>query len=377
LLIQSLEDIQELNQYSQKRTPSKVGNFRLKFQGNDLFKFGNVKSIGEKFPYACVNFIDIELVEQMLKGEKDYKGVPIIITIDNIGKLPLDKLSNIEKKFDVLGVRIIEKNGNVKYGPQIRPIDLAGYKQIRAVVDNEIINKLYVVENMNKIGVDSMLAAQIICLIVDKVTYDEKFKEKSGQLSIEECSSYFLDVSSIIGLVTGKTICGGYSEILRNVLSCVGIKSKTIIGESSNGNGHAWNQIELGDTWFNADVTWAAKQIREGEPSGELFMSDIAFFGDFKNMTFDSQKCINGENMENEVISGGHRRAFNTNCEKCDCYLSPYITTTLIRKTKEYEEDYKKYGKSSNYKGAVPYIGSNIEKTRSNTKNIETSEPSK
>ena len=140
LIIQGVEDIQGLNDFAQKRTESKVGNLRLKFQGSNLFSFGDVKNIGKKFPYACVNFIDIESIEQMLKEEKDYKGVPIIITIDNMGELPLDKLNNIERKFDVAGIRIIEKDRNVSI--EQSPISLEGYKQIRLLVSFMLQNTL-------------------------------------------------------------------------------------------------------------------------------------------------------------------------------------------------------------------------------------------
>lgn len=370
LIIQGVEDIQGLNDFAQKRTGSKVGNLRLKFQGSNLFSFGDVKKIGKKFPYACVNFIDIASIEQMLKEEKDYKGVPIIITIDNMGELPLDKLNNIERKFDVAGIRIIEKDRNVSI--EQSPISLEGYKQIRTVVDNEIISKLYVTEYANKTAIDIQLATQIFCLIADKVKYDKEIKGKYKQMSLDEWFSYYSGVSNITGLVTGKTICGGYAEILRNVLSCVDIKSKTIVGKTASEGCHAWNQIELGNTWFNTDLTWAAEQIREEKSSGDLFMSDVAFFGDRREMIFDKGQHRSGTSMEIEATVGGHTNVFNTNSEKCESYLSPYLTAILIKRARQYEEDYKKYDKSSDYKGAVPYVGSSIEKMHSSSKNIET-----
>lgn len=367
LLIQGIEDIQCLNKFSQRETITKVGNFRLRFEGSSLFEYGDVKNIGERFPYACVNFIDIESVEQMIKNEKNYKGVPIIITIDNMGQLPLDKLSVIEAKFDVAGVRIIEKDRDRKI--EQRPINLTDYKRIRTVIDNDIINKLYVTEQTNKTAVDLQLATQILSLIANKVKYDTEFKGKSKQISPEEWFSYYSNVSNISGLVTGNTICGGYAEIIRNVLSCVGIKSKTMVGKTANDGFHAWNQIEIGNTWFNTDLTLAAEQIRKGKPSGDLFMSDKAFFGDRRNMVFNNQgKSKNGESMEIEVIVGGHSSVFNTNSKKCDFFLPPYVTTTLMKIATEYEEQYKRYGKSLDYKGAIPYAGSKIQKLRFNTK---------
>lgn len=370
LLMQGVEDIQALNQFSRDEATTKVGNLRLKFQGNSLFKFGDVKKIGKKFPYSCVNFIDLESVEQMINGESNYKGVPIIITIDNMGELSLDKLSSIEKRFNVIGVRIIEKDRNAKI--EQRPISVEDYKKIRMVVDNDIINKLYVAEHMNKTVIDAQLATQIFCLISDKVRYDKEAKGISKQMSVEEWFSYYSNVSNITGLVTGKTICGGYAEILRNVLSCVGIDSKTIVGKTSSDGNHAWNQIKLGDTWFNIDLTWAAEQIRKGNPSGDLFMSDVAFFGDRRTVIFEQGQCKKGNSVEIETLVGGHTRVFNSNFEKCESYFPPYMTTALIKNARGYKDEYERNSKFSDYKGDVPYISSSIEKMRSYAKSIKT-----
>ena len=227
----------------------------------------------------------------------------------------------------------------------------------------DIINKLYVTENASKTYVDTELATQIMCSIVDKVKYDEEYKGIWEQTSPERWFSYFSDVSNITGLVTGKTICGGYSEILRNVASCVGLKCKTMVGKTVIDSGHAWNQIELGDTWFNTDLTWAAKEIAAGKPTGDLFMSDAAFFGDRRDMIFEQGKT--------EVVIGGHERVCNTNGKKCGSYIEPYVTEILMKNVRKYEEKYKTHGKSPDYNGAVPYVGSSIQKMHSSAKDSE------
>lgn len=373
LVIQGIEDIQGLNQFASKGTDTKVGNFRLRFEGSNLFEFGDIKNIGKRFPYACVNYFDIEKVEQISKKEKDYKGIPIIITIDNIGQLTLEKLNNIEKKFDVIGVRIIEKDREArKYAIEQRPISLMDYKQIRSVVDNEIISKLYVTEHATKMAIDSQLTTQILDNIVNKIKYKTGIKSKKQVLSREEFANLSANLSNIIGLIVGETTCEGYAEIVRNVLSCVDIKCKTIIGETSDNGYHAWNQVKLGNTWFNADVALAKEQISKGKTTGDLFMSDAAFFGDRRILTFKQEQQINGVNMETTVPIGGHTKVHGKNNEKCEMYIEPYLTAMLIERARQYENEYKKYGNSPNYKGAVPYIGSSVEKMRSNFERVET-----
>ncbi len=108
-----------------------------------------------------------------------------------------------------------------------------------------------------------------------------------------------------MGLLTGKSICKGYSEILRNVLSCVNIDSNVIDGVASNENEpHAWNQVKIGDLWFNIDLTFARNDIREGKPSGDLFMSDINFYGERRKVTFDQGKEKKGKSIESTVNDG-------------------------------------------------------------------------
>lgn len=101
-------------------------------------------------------------------------------------------------------------------------------------------------------------------------------------------------------------------------------------------------------------------------------MSDSAFFGDRRNFTFEQGQQRNGINMETTVPVGGHTKVHGNNNKRCESYFPPYLTATLIERAREYDNEYKRYGKSPNYKGAVPYIGSSIEKMRTNSKGIET-----
>ena len=101
LVIQSIEDIQSLNDFSKEEITTHIHNFMLKFQGSNIFEYGDFKEIGEKFPYASVNYMDLQVLDKMLNSHQNYKGIPIIITIDNVGELPLEKLASIEEYFDV------------------------------------------------------------------------------------------------------------------------------------------------------------------------------------------------------------------------------------------------------------------------------------
>lgn len=368
LVMRGIEDIQALNEFAKRGISPQIGEFRLKFQGSSIFEYGDVKGIGKTFPYACVNFLDLELVDKMLNKPKDYKGIPVIITIDNIGQLPLEKLESIEQFFDVAGVRIIEKDRTIqKHQGEQSPLTARNYKQIRTVIDDEIISKLYVDENADKMTMDYQLATQILDILSQKIEYDSNTRDKNPL----PFSNEMVNASGLIGLLRGKSICTGYSEILRNVLSCVNVESAVIIGKTSNGEAHAWNKIKLGNAWTNVDFTFARKQILKGEASGDLFMSDMAFYEDRRMHTFEKGKEVNGKSVECTVAIGGHERPYGEDKRQCGSYVTPYLTQILIQKSRQYDEEYKKQGKTENYKGPIPYVGSNIQKTRSNFKNIE------
>lgn len=65
-----------------------------------------------------------------------------------------------------------------------------------------------------------------------------------------------------------KGVCSGYSELLKSMLSSVGIQSEVINGYSKTSLrdipkrftdvDHAWNAVKLNDTWYLADATWAS-----------------------------------------------------------------------------------------------------------------------
>lgn len=356
LLIETPEEVITVSNFARRERTSEINNFGLIFKGSNVFEFGDIKNIGEKFPYAYANNLSLEQIEQMLKSKQDYKGIPINITIDNIGELPLEKLADIERFFDINGIKIVAKNRTVHSAHQgeCTPLNLRTYKQIRTVVDDEIISKLYVDESLDKTNIDLQITAQIIDKITNRIEYDFEAAKKP------RFSDESKNASGLVGLLTGKSICKGYSEILRNVLSCVDIDSHVIDGVALAENGdHTWNQVKIGDFWFNVDLTFARKNICEGKPSGDLFMSDIAFYGERRKVTFEKEKELKGKSMESTVMTGGHLRTYGSNNRQCKAYITPLLTSNLIQKSRLYAEDYNRESKLPDYKGVIPYIGSN------------------
>jgi len=353
IVISNLEDIQTVNKYAQKAAPSVVDSLSLTFNGTDVFRYGDIYSINKTFTHSEVINLNLNQLDSMIKSNRYYKGIPITITVDNMGQLPLEKLNKIEKIFDVKAIRIMSKDKeNHSHQGQHNPITIDAYKELHTFIHNEIISKLYVDEKKDKTQTDYLLTLQVIDKLANMLDYDYEAAEKT------KFSEESKQASNVTSLLKGKTICTGDAEILRNVLSCINIDCISVDGialdDESKGAGHTWNQVKIGDIWFNVDLTFARYLIRDEKPSGDLFMSDIAFFGNRRTTTADQ-----GKNVEATVRIGGHRSISSTNYHTCTKYIAPGLTKHLIEATREYK-------KNPNKNFVVPYVGSNIQKSRSN-----------
>ena len=81
------------------------------------------------------------------------------------------------------------------------------------------------------------------------------------------------------GLVNGQAVCLGYANILRSTLKCLGIESAVILGNGiKNLGGHAWNQVKIGEQWYNIDLTEERNEIvRQGQALPSILKSDNEF----------------------------------------------------------------------------------------------------
>ena len=59
-----------------------------------------------------------------------------------------------------------------------------------------------------------------------------------------------MQAGNLLGLLSGKAVCRGNAEIIRNILSEFGIEATVILGAK-----HAWNQVKLDGQWYDDDFT--------------------------------------------------------------------------------------------------------------------------
>jgi len=65
-------------------------------------------------------------------------------------------------------------------------------------------------------------------------------------------------------LVDGEAHCEGYAKAFQYLCAQVGIECVVVTGVTSDGENHAWNQVEIDGEWFNVDVTWDDLDVETG-----------------------------------------------------------------------------------------------------------------
>lgn len=79
----------------------------------------------------------------------------------------------------------------------------------------------------------------------------------------EYYSKKVVEKSALETLDGGKAVCSGYANLTAALNRAVGIKTKIIEGtawnsNSSNSEGHAWNETFIDGKWLIQDTTWDA-----------------------------------------------------------------------------------------------------------------------
>ena len=124
---------------------------------------------------------------------------------------------------------------------------------VRKVVgDNPNVNE----ENKEK----NIFMAIYLMLGLIKFDYQTVRLEEQGYEEQEKSTTIR---NMLGGLIENNSVCLGYAQILKNVLSEFGIDSRVVIGIPTNGKGdaHAWNITKLDGKEYQCDLTEDAKVI--------------------------------------------------------------------------------------------------------------------
>ena len=123
--------------------------------------------------------------------------------------------------------------------------------KIKKVYDDKKIEyiKNYINEFINTNINDTMLTTDKIKVFHDHII--------NNTIYDEENPDYAYDAYEL--LTTGKSICGGYSDIMSIYLNTLGIQNYKITSEN-----HVWNLIYLDSVWYHLDATWDDPVANDG-----------------------------------------------------------------------------------------------------------------
>ena len=92
--------------------------------------------------------------------------------------------------------------------------------------------------------------------LVTSIIYDPRFEKKGSE-----------EIRSLRGLITKKTVCGGYSLIFKEFMDRQGIECEYVEGHTKENNegSHAWNIVVIDGKKYPIDLTFDSKRYRLGQ----------------------------------------------------------------------------------------------------------------
>jgi len=125
-----------------------------------------------------------------------------------------------------------------------------------------------------------------------KYVYDTIISETEYDLYAEDNQN----ICSVF--LNRKSVCQGYAKATQYLLGKLGINSCLVTGKVKNGEGHAWNLVQVDGKWYYLDTTWgdAYYRLQEGMLSeGESPSVNYDYF------CVTTQQLANTHSMQNVV----------------------------------------------------------------------------
>ena len=78
--------------------------------------------------------------------------------------------------------------------------------------------------------------------------------------------SYNEDHTAYGGVIKGKTVCQGYATAMYMLCRSLGVNARVVTSyNKSQGQGHAWNIVEINGKYYNVDATWGDQFVESGD----------------------------------------------------------------------------------------------------------------
>ena len=216
-----------------------------------------------------------------------FNKVKLNITQSDIEKYSIEELSQIKSLVSTLNFSF----------DNITTLNFDILEQINSIYSNNDINDSIVhfhyreaysyEKGIETLKQESLNFKQLVSGIDAKMSDLEKFiiiyQRLGKKINYGEANNGFsneYDTNSnnnLEGIITNKSVCGGYTLILEQALSIVGIKVKSRTGGLMSEGLHAWNQVCIDGKWYNCDLTLDNTQIVNNQVPLQCLKSDNEF----------------------------------------------------------------------------------------------------
>lgn len=254
----------------------------------------------------------------------DNKNINTIV-IDNMSILTIEQIKLLSQEYNINNVVVAAELGKPEKAPDKYMYTIDEYINMRERID-EILADV------------DMTAPEIERFL----TIYKKIGE-TIEYAIDEDGEPCDDINCHNlkgGLLEGKCVCEGYALILQQVLKCAKIECKYIDGFSGV-EGHAWNQVKIGEKWYNCDLTWDADKIRNGCDLEYCLQSDEEFILHDSNLSSEAQTCLESYDI-NEISKIMYRN--KVGIKETRKFMEWYFKGQSLLKIDDFKERCLKYG---------------------------------
>lgn len=230
-------------------------------------------SLLEKYWYVDIYRIlesmwtDVELHEEEIK----------ILTVEDIDKLFKCVLNDHPEIFYVTGYTYTQHTKN----DELIKITFSGTYTMDAEEKEVRIQQIAMYEAECLSGISNNASEY------DKVKY--VYEYIIAQTEYNQDAAENQNICSVF--IGRESVCQGYAKATQYLLERLGVKSTLVIGKVDNGEGHAWNLVQIDKNYYYVDTTWGDASYQLAEETEPKTTEDLPLINyDYLCVTTD-QLC--------------------------------------------------------------------------------------
>lgn len=129
-------------------------------------------------------------------------------------------------------------------------------------------------------------------LIVTKVKYDNGYYNGNFANPFHQSAySVFAKANNICTGTAGYTVCAGYAKAFTMLMNGAGVDAMSVTSYN-----HAWNMVNINDSWYHLDCTW--DDLDENESYGNMSMMYTFFCRSYSELLSESGGQQESHKME-------------------------------------------------------------------------------